>query len=263
MDVVVIGGLGTVGKHVCRELAARGHHAIVLGRGDRIAEARGDAIVHCAGASVAMSLGHGWRGYGAVDVPLGRQVAELARRLRARVVYVAAAYGPAHARCAYVRAHERVAAELRDLDSCIVRATGFHAAFAALLPLARRGWLVDVGSGRARTNPIDERDLAAICVDALSGRERELAAGGPDVMTRAQLFELVAAAAGTRVRTVRVPCWLARLGGPALRVLHPRIGQFAQFALALARHDNVAPAIGRRRLVDYLDSSSTRARSAG
>jgi uncharacterized protein YbjT (DUF2867 family) len=263
MDVIVVGGRGTVGKHVCSELAARGHRAVVLGRGDRLADARGEAIVHCAGASVVMGLGHGWRGYGAVDVPLGVEVAARARQLRARVVYVAAANGPAHASCAYVRAHERVAAALGELDSCVVRATGFHAAFAALLPFARRGWLVDVGDGRALTNPIDERDLATICVDALLGRERSISAGGPEVLTRAQLFEIIAAAAGRRVRTVRVPAWLAALGAPALRIAHPRIGQFAQFALALARHDNVAPALGTRRLEDYLGSASTRARKAG
>jgi uncharacterized protein YbjT (DUF2867 family) len=262
MDVLVIGGRGTLGKHVCADLAARGHRVRPAGRRDRLADARADAIVNCAGASVALAPGHGWRGYGAIDVPVGLAAVELARQWRARLVYVAVQHPPALAACTYVAAHERVAASIRDIDGCVVRATGFFAAFAALLPLARRGWLVDVGDGRARTNPIDERDLATVVVDALLGGAREIAAGGPDVMTRAQLFEQVAAAAERRVRIVRAPVWLSRAGAAALRIVHPRIGQFAQFATYLARHDVIAPVAGARRLVDYLAAEAFTARAA-
>jgi uncharacterized protein YbjT (DUF2867 family) len=252
MDVLVIGGRGTLGRWVCDELAARGHRARAVGRRDRLDQTRAEAIVNCAGASVAIAPRRGWRGYGAVDVPIGHAAINLARDWRARLVYVGVHHPPALASCAYVAAHERVATAMREVDGCVVRATGFFAAFADLRPLARRGWLVDVGDGRARTNPIDERDLAAVVVDALFGDAREVAAGGPEVMTRAQLFEHVAATAGRRVRTVRAPVWLARVGAAALRVVHPRIGQFGQFATYLARHDLIAPAAGKRRLADYL-----------
>ncbi len=246
----MLGGNGTLGRLVRDELAARGHRAIAQPRGEPIGAA--PLIVNCAGASVQMALGHGWRGYGAVDVPVGLAAAEAARRSGARLVYVAAHHEPALRGCAYVAAHERVAAAMRDIDSCVVRATGFYSAFGALLAMARRGWLADVGDGRARTNPIDERDLAEIVVDAALGDAREVSAGGPEVMTRGELFEQIAAAAGRRVRIVRVPVWLARAGGVLARVVHPRIGQFAQFATLLARHDSIAPTLGKRRLADYL-----------
>ncbi|MGE5181425.1 MAG: hypothetical protein ACM31C_05165, partial [Acidobacteriota bacterium] len=84
------------------------------------------------------------------------------------------------------------------------------------------------------------------------GSAREVAAGGPEVMTRRELFEQVAAAARRRVRVVRVPVWLARAGNLPLRLVHPRIAQFAQFATLLATHDSIAPALGTQRLADYL-----------
>lgn len=192
----------------------------------------------------------------AVDVPIGLSAVAHARATGARLVYVAVHHPPALRDCAYVDAHEQVAAAMHDVDGAVVRATGFFSAFAALLPVARRGWLVDVGDGRARTNPICEHDLAEIVVDVALGGDgpRDVAAGGPDVMSRREIFELVAAAANRRVRIVRAPVWLAAMGGAALSLVHSRIGQFARFAAGLARHDVIAPALGTTRLADYLQN---------
>jgi uncharacterized protein YbjT (DUF2867 family) len=219
-------------------------------RGERIDTA--ELIVNCAGASMALGFGHGWRGYRAVDVPVGLAAIAAAKRCGARLVYVAVHHPPQLRACTYVAAHEQVADAMAGLDGCVVRATGFFSAFASFLPMARRGWLMDVGAGTPRTNPIDERDLARVVVDAALGREREVSAGGPDVMTRAEIMNLVAAAAGRRVRIVRAPIWAARAGSRALRVVHPRMGQLAEFATYLARYDVVAPSLGTRRLGDYL-----------
>jgi uncharacterized protein YbjT (DUF2867 family) len=261
MDVLVIGGGGTLGRLVCREVAARGHRTVSLGRRDGdlrdpdvIARARARVIVNCAGASVALGLGHGWRGYRAVDVPIGHAAIAAARRTNARLVYVGVHHPPSMRDTAYVDAHERVADLMKDVDGAIVRATGFFSAFAALVPMARRGLLVDIGDGKARTNPICERDLAEIVVDVALGGDgpRDVAAGGPEVFTRREIFEHVARCADRRVRMAGMPVWLSAVGAAALRLVHPRMGQFAQFAVGLAKHDVIAPALGTTRLGDYL-----------
>lgn len=257
MDVLVLGARGGLGTLVRAELAAHGHAIRTVDRTtarDRealTAAARGaGAIINCAGASVG--FGPGWRGYGAVDTPIGLAAAHAARAVDARLVYVGVHHPPALASCAYVAAHERVVEAMQDLDGVVIRATGFFSAFASLLPMARRGFIVDVGTGKTRTNPIDERDLAAIVAEAVVGDgPRELSAGGPEVMTRAQIFELVASVAGRRVRTLRLPAWLGFAMASGLRVVHPRLGQFAKFAAGLGRHDIVAPALGTRTLRDY------------
>jgi len=271
MDVLVLGARGGLGRLICGELAARGHRTRTVTRGearDAAALARAaagaGAIVNCAGASVALGLGHGWRGYRAVDTPIGLAAAEAARRAGARLVYVGVAHAPALARTPYVDAHERVAAAMRDQDGVVVRATGFFSAYAALLPLARRGILPDIGDGRARTNPIDERDLAAIVAESIAGDgPRELAAGGPEILTRGGIFEQVAARAGRRVRIVRLPAWLAAASGAALSLVHPRMGQFTRFAAGLARHDVIAPSLGTRTLAGYLDELAAAGTSTG
>src|SRR5580692_7152081 len=109
--VLVVGATGIVGGAVCGELAARGIEAKRLSRsvGDArsspvvAAAARGvDAIVDCAGASCAIALGHGWRGYRAVDVPIGRACIAAAHATGARLVYVAAFHAPALAAQPYI-----------------------------------------------------------------------------------------------------------------------------------------------------------------
>jgi uncharacterized protein YbjT (DUF2867 family) len=249
MDVLVVGKGGGLGRLVCAELEARGH---------RLVRDAPNVVINCAGASVALAFGKGWRGYRAVDVPIGLRAIETAKRNNARLVYVGVHHPLAIRDTAYVDAHERVVEAMGDVDGCVVRATGFFSAFAALAPMAKRGFLVDVGDGSARTNPICEYDLAEIVVDVALGGDgpRELSAGGPDVMSRREIMELVAAQAHRRVRIAGVPVWFARAGAFALRCVHPRMGQFAQFAVALARNDVIAPALGTTRLADYLQDST-------
>jgi uncharacterized protein YbjT (DUF2867 family) len=261
MDILVLGARGALGRLVSSELAVRGHTVRTVERSayrdpDALAAVGAGAIVNCAGASVAMGLGHGWRGYRAVDTPIGLAAVEAARRTNRRLVYVGVHLGhPCVRNTWYVDAHERVFEAMRDLDGVIVRATGFYSAFAMLLGLAKKGILADIGSGKTRTNPIDERDLAAIVADSVTGDgPREIAAGGPDIMTRGEIFEHVRSRAGRRVRFLRMPTWFGGAMAGMMCAFHPRMGQFARFATQLAKHDMIAPSLGTRRLVDYLDA---------
>ena len=261
MDVLVLGARGGLGRLVASELTLRGHRILTVTRAQArdvtaLVETRAQAIVNCAGASVAFGFGHGWRGYRAVDTPIGLAAVEAARRLDVRMVYVGVNHSEAFTSCWYIDAHERVARAMGDIDGVVVRPTGFFSAFASLIPLARRGLLVDIGDGRVLTNPIDEHDLAAIVAEAVVGDgPREIPCGGPEVMSRRAVFELVAAAAGRPGTKIRgMPVWLARMSTAALCAVHPRMGQFARFAVLLAQHDMIAPALGTMTLARYFEA---------
>src|SRR5687768_10863082 len=264
MDVLVMGGGGSLGRLVCQQLTLRGHRAIPIGRRDGdlrdpavIARAGAKLIINCAGASVAMALGRGWRGYRAVDVPIGLAAIEAAKRTQARLVYVSVHHTAALRHTAYVDAHERVAEAMRDVDGAVVRPTGFFSAITnAFLPMAKRGFLLDIGDGHPRTNPISDHDLAEIVADVALGGDgpRDVSVGGPEVMTRREMIETIGAAAGRRVRTIGVPVWLMRANAALFRLVHPRMGQFTQFVCGLAQHEVIAPALGTTRLSDYLQS---------
>jgi uncharacterized protein YbjT (DUF2867 family) len=264
MDVLVIGGGGALGRLVCGQLTARGHRAIARGRRDGdlrdpsvIARSASPLIINCAGASVQLGFGHGWRGYRAVDVPIGLAAIEAARRTRARLIYISAHHPPALRSTPYIDAHERVAEAMSDIDGAVVRPTGFFSAItSAFLPMAKRGRMFDVGDGHARTNPISEHDLAEIVVDVALGGDgpRDVAVGGPEVMSRREMLERVASTAGYRARITGMPLALCKLNAALLRVVHPRMGQFLQFVVDLAQHDIIAPACGTTKLGDYVGS---------
>jgi uncharacterized protein YbjT (DUF2867 family) len=264
MDVLVIGGGGALGRLVCDQLSARGHQVLPLGRraGNLrdpalIARAGAPLIINCAGASVQIGFGKGWRGYRAVDVPIGLAAVEAARRTNARLIYVSAHHPPALRNTPYIEAHERVADAMSAVDGAVVRPTGFFSAItSAFLPMARRGRMFDVGDGRARTNPISERDLAEIVVDVALGGDgpREVSAGGPEVMSRREMLERVAQAAGYRAKVTGMPLALCKLSTAVLRAVHPRMGQFVQFVVGLAQHDVIAPACGTTTISDYVRS---------
>jgi uncharacterized protein YbjT (DUF2867 family) len=277
MDVLVIGGGGALGRLVSGQLVQRGHRALALGRRDGdlrdpslIARAAAPVIINCAGASVQVGFGHGWRGYRAVDVPIGLAAIEAARRTGARMIYISAHHPPALRKTPYIDAHERVAEAMHGIDGAVVRPTGFFSAISsAFLPMAKRGRMFDVGDGRARTNPISEHDLAEIVVDIALGGDgpRDVSVGGPEVMTRREMLERVANAAGYRAKITGMPLALCKLNAALLRAVHPRMGQFVQFVVGLAQHDIIAPSCGTTRLADYIaarpsdDTRSTIVRS--
>lgn len=56
--------------------------------------------------------------------------------------------------------------------------------------MAARGRAILIGDGSAHTNPIDERDLSAICADAVLITDRDLPPGGPEVLSRRRIAEM-------------------------------------------------------------------------
>jgi uncharacterized protein YbjT (DUF2867 family) len=276
--LAIAGASGALGHRVAARARAAGHTVRVLtrdparlpealragavvgdGRDPRVAAelVRGaDAVFSCAGASVQVALGHGWRGYGAVDTPLNLALVEATRAAgRARFTYVSVFHTAAMRDLAYVAAHERVVAALAasGLPWAVVRPTGFFSAIAgSYVDLARRGKLPEIGDGSVRTNPIGDDDLAAACLEAIDAADPalELAVGGPEVLTRRRIGELAFAAIGRPPRFRRIPPGLARAGTAMLRLLHPRLGQFARFVAAISTTELVAPARGSERLAD-------------
>ena len=276
MKVLVAGASGLIGREVVVQLRAQGDEVVALAHrsavpsGEGIQSARWseldralsgvDAVFSAAGASVSLSLA-GRAGYQAVDVPINTALIDAAERAKVpRMVYVSVAGHEAFASCRYVDAHERVVSRLRrsTLGGCVVRPTGVFGALAPVLGMARLRVVPNVGGGRVRTNPVHEVDVAAACVRALGDRSEELVIGGPEVHTRAELFDLAAAALGHRVWKVPVPIWWVRLNAALLTPFHPRIAQFTEFVAALATRDALAPAIGTRRIEDYFRALAAR-----
>lgn len=277
LRVLVAGAAGALGQHVTRELVDRGHHVRALTRTSRLpedllprvevvtADARDlasldgacdgrDALFSCLGASVIPEMARGRRSFRAVDTPanLNLLTAAGAAAVR-RFVYVSVAGHEELSHLAYVAAHEAVVRALRrsPLSGCVIRPPGFFAAFLEVVRMAERGAVPVIGDGSALTNPIDERDLAAVCADAVEGEIGEVSAGGPEVLTRKRIVELAFAVLGKDVRTRSLPPAVLRAMAPLIRPLNARVADLTAFYTAVSTRDLVVPRVGRRTLADY------------
>lgn len=275
-----MGARGTLGRRLAAELRQRGVLVRALVRrpapelANDVAElCVGDVRTHHAlhelcrdvdvvfsslGASVSPSPLRGFRPYTRIDTP--RNLALLAAARQAgvpRFVYTSLNGGAESRQLDYAEGHERVVDALRasPLAGSVLRPTGFFAAMGDLVAMARRGAVPVFGDGTARTNPIDERDLAAIAADEILASTpgwREVAAGGPEEFTRREIAEMAFAVLGKRARLVWIPDPLAKAMAWTLRFANPRAGHFLAFAHHVMTHPCLAPCRGERRLVDAM-----------
>jgi uncharacterized protein YbjT (DUF2867 family) len=193
-----------------------------------------------------------------VDYQCNHTLIELAVRSNVRqFVYVSmqGAENPKIADLAITKAHEKVVRELEssELDERIVRPCGYFSDMGALLSMAKRGRALLVGDGENLMSPIHGRDLADVCVAAVEGEEREIEAGGPEVMTQRQAAELAFEVVGKPVKITVVPLWLAGGLGKSIRLLSKQFGDLAEFIVVAGEVDGVGPPLGSTTLRSYFE----------
>jgi uncharacterized protein YbjT (DUF2867 family) len=276
--ILLAGASGALGRRVAQLLHDRGWRIRALGRSADRLRSLGpvaepavvprltpralapalegvDAVFSALGASVLPDPRLGWRGFRAVDRDLNRMLVAAAAAAGARKMTYVSVYHNSDTlrRLGYVRAHEDVVDSMRKSGMAwsVVRPTGFFSAIGSFVAMARRGRLPTFGRPDARTNPIHDDDLAAVCADAVDGDATEIDAGGPEIVTRHEMGELAFAALGTAPRFMRMPSWLMRTAAVTLYPFLPRVADLLGFFNAVGAVDLVAPAHGTRTLGAY------------
>lgn len=275
--VLLAGATGSVGAALLVRLREEGHwtrtlsrradaatklrplaHDVVVadatrGEGLEDVAAGCDVVVSCLGANVTLGLRER-RSYWEVDRVANENLLRAAEKARVRrFVYVSVFVTPDYAATRYVRAHEAFVRTLRSsrLSSTVIRPTGLYSGLAPVLEMAQHGRAVLIGNGSARTNPIDPRDVAELCLRHLHDGPEEIEAGGPDVFSRRDIateaFEVVGASPSFR----EVPPWALRALAYVVGPLHPRLSDLLEFATRVSTHDALAPDVGGRHLRDY------------
>lgn len=220
-----------------------------------------DTVFSALGNSVSPKGTADRRSFFAIDSALNRQLLETAVQQGVRrFVYVSLVVAPGYAHTAYARAHEEVVtvAKQEKIERVIVRPTGFFSAFSLFLDFARKGTIPVIGQGNCRTNPIDDRDLAEVCAEAILAQKPdcEIHVGGPEILTRQALSEAAFAAVNKRPQLVKFPAALVRYS-PLPALVHPfdaRIAELIEFYGAANLTDCIAPAVGKRRITDYFQA---------
>lgn len=279
--VLVAGATGRLGRELVRQLKAQGYYVRALARDkarlerfcpladERVAvdvvqteDLSGtcegmDHVISCVGASVIPSLRQGRRSFTEIDLLANLRLLKAAEAhgLR-RFVYLAVFTDGRLQENDFVRGHEEVVKHLRasGLEYAVVRPTGFFAPLVKIMSDPSWGLIPEHRRGQARTNPIHEADLAAFCIEALQSEERrgEYSVGGPEIMTRRQIAELVWRENRVSHKGVRVPVISLRAASFLLRPINRRVSQLMYFIAEVLSDDYVAPTYGTRTFSHYL-----------
>jgi uncharacterized protein YbjT (DUF2867 family) len=268
VKVLLAGAGGQVGRRVHQLLRASGHEVRAITGQDLTVPGAAEGlardcetVISCAGASVSINSPDK-RGYAKVDPIIHQQLLEEALRAGAyRFLYLSVHVEESYAHTAYVRAHECFVEALRraPISSTVIRPTGIFSAFEDLLPVARKGYLPLIGSGLARTNPIDPQDVAELMVRNLNAGPADLPCGGPEVLTRAEINRIVGNAAGMpNAWMPKAPAGLVRMQAKVVRCFHPRMADLMEFFSEISSCNCVAPSLGRRTMGEYFSAVPAR-----
>ncbi|NTW83021.1 MAG: SDR family oxidoreductase [Chlorobiaceae bacterium] len=158
-----------------------------------------------------------------------------------------------------IQAHEKFVKELQaaKIESTIIRPNGFFSEIGQFVARARRGFMLWIGDGYCRQNPIHGADLAKVCADALDGTEREIEVGGPEVFTYREMVDLACEIAGTKPALVPLPFWLADGLVGIVGIFNRDVHDVALFATTLSKMDFVSPKYGTHRLRDFFNQCKT------
>lgn len=276
-NVLVAGASGGVGKAIIHELNQHQHHVRALARNQAklgnslvhdvfLADARDatklkgacdgvDVVISALGASLQLGRTESNANYWDVDFQANKNLLEEAKRAGIRkFIYVSVYKAQEIKGSAYFEAHAAFENELKrsGLEYAIVRPTGIYYIFEEFVKLARRGVIPLFGDGSARTNPIDERDVARICVEAMENSQTEFDIGGPEVFSRREISELCFRALGKKPRFIKYPVGLIRLLIKPLKLFDQRMFDLMDFAILVSHTDFVAPRVGDEKLENYL-----------
>jgi len=215
--IVVVGGTGRVGRQVAAQLRERGLPVRVVTRGLNPAGAPPGTQVARADLADPASLEPHLPGAQALflvwpftspemTAGLAPKVAGIAARHAARIVYLSAQ--PAADRSASFWALVERAIEESGASWTFLRPTGFAANTLLWADQVRSGDVVRWPFGAAARALIDERDIAAVAVRALTGDGHDGARyllSGPEVLTQAEQLAAIGQAIGRELRWEELP----------------------------------------------------------
>lgn len=245
MHVLVTGGTGFVGRHLCRELDDRGHDVTAFSRSPDdtvlppdVTTARGDvtdrssldnamagmdAVVHLVALSPLFKPAGGERRHQTVTTEGTRNVLRAAEDADVgRMVYQSALRVDPNSRIPYLRAKGRAEEAVRasSLDWVITRPSiifGEGGEFLRFVELVTTPYVTALpGGGRTMTfQPIWVEEfvpMLADCVEDEDRTDRTYEFGGPEELTLADVTREIYRARGQSVVILPVPVPLAQVG---------------------------------------------------
>ncbi|MEO6036854.1 MAG: SDR family oxidoreductase [Saprospiraceae bacterium] len=282
-NILLFGATGHAGRAIARELHSRGHAVTAVVRDEQkarrllwgidhfvVAEATQPDTLQgiCASQEIVVSaLGksvspNDWSRPSFEEVDFQGNMNILAEAKASGVqqfVYLSAFGAEQMRQLTYFRVHDDFSKALQSsgLHYAIVQPPAIMSAFLDLVKMARSGWLMTIGGGQYRTNPISEYDLAKICADLIGQPNTVLAAGGQRIYTRQEINLIIQKLTAPHKKVRSIPLWLVRSALPFWKIANRNMYDKLAFFTEVMEHDLLAPQVGTISLEDYFTLDKT------
>ena len=273
--IIVAGATGYLGRHIIKELQFRGLPFQAIARNSEKLQKMGlspgqiisaevtkaetlEGVLH--GADVVISTVGITRqkdGLSYMDVDYQANMNLLHEAKAAGVskfIYVSVIGGEQMRHLKIMEAKEKFvdALKLWGMDYAVIRPNGFFSDMKDFLEMAKKGRVYLFGHGEFKLNPIHGADLANTVLDAIDSDQKEVEAGGPDILSQNEIAALALQAWKRPVKISHIPAWVQKVLLGLMRTFtsSKTYGPF-EFFLGMMARDNVAPRYGVHRLEQF------------
>jgi uncharacterized protein YbjT (DUF2867 family) len=171
-----------------------------------------------------------------------------------KFIYVSVINGDKHRDLQITAAKEAFVDALKNsgLEYTIVRPNGFFSDMKDFLEMSKKGNVFLFGNGKQLMNPIHGADLAKFCVDLIENPIKEIAVGGPEILTHNEIAALAFETNNKKAKILHLPNWTRQLTIWLLRKF-TSVETYGpiEFFLTLMKEDSVAQRYGSHKLKDF------------
>lgn len=196
--------------------------------------------------------------YWQVDYQANLHLLEEARRNGVKkFIYISVLHGDKLQHLKICAAKEAFVRQLQSsgLDYCIIRPNGYFSDMGELYNMAQKGRIYLFGKGAYRINPIHGEDLAGICISMITSDKKEIAVGGPELLTHNEIADIAFQVAGRPKKITLIPVWIVKGGLFLLRIFTgSKVYGPLEFFITVFSMDMIAPRWGKHRLKTYFES---------
>ncbi len=277
-SILLFGATGHLGKRVAAELAVKGYSTTCVVRNEGKArelkhpllktvviqvtnptDLEGitegfDVVVSCLGKSVSPN-DRSKTTFQQIDLEANTNILKDAVRNNVKkFVYVSALHSERYTYLEYFRVHHAFSEILKKsgIDYSIVKPPALFSAFLDVIAMAKKGQLVNLGEGAARTNPIFEGDLAKVVTDSITQYNAVIEAGGKFTYTRKQLIEIIHRQVNPSKKLTTIPVGLVKKMLPLLKLFDRNTYDKFAFFVEVLQHDVLAPPVGEKSFEAYV-----------
>jgi uncharacterized protein YbjT (DUF2867 family) len=153
-------------------------------------------------------------------------------------------------------AKEKFVQELKNsgLDYCIIRPNGFFSDMTEFYNMAKKGRIYLFGNGELKSNPIHGQDLAEIIVSYIETEEKEIKAGGPQILTQNEIAGTAFKALDKTPKITYISNWLRILVLKLLKIFTPsKTYGPIEFFMTVMAMNMIAPEYGKHTLKEYFE----------